>query len=107
MNVVSLFGLCGLSTDFKLWQRAKVCAPRADPCVASLVVKVFRSVVWSGLRVALREFSAWHSDYGVCFVVRSSESSFRVLGLDLFVVLAPIALGTSLKLLRRTQCAFD
>ena len=60
-------------------------------------MKVFRSVVWSGLRVALREFSAWHSDYGVCFVVRSSESSFRVL----------IARGTSLKLLRRTQCAFD
>ena len=44
----------------------------------------------------------------VCvFVVCSSERSFRVLGLDLFVVLAPIALGTSLKLLRRTQCAFD
>ena len=42
MNVVSLLGLCGLSTDFKLWQRAKVCAPRADPCVASLVAKVLR-----------------------------------------------------------------
>ena len=33
--------------------------------------------------------------------------SVRVLGLDLFVVLAPTARGTSLKLLRRTQCAFD
>ena len=42
MNVVILLGLCGLSTDFKLWQRAKECAPRADPCVASLVAKVFR-----------------------------------------------------------------
>ena len=42
MNTVSLLGLCGLSTGFKLWQRAKVCAPRADPCDASLVAKVFR-----------------------------------------------------------------
>ena len=42
MNVVSLLGLCGLSTDFKLRQLAKVCAPRADPCDASLVAKVFR-----------------------------------------------------------------
>ena len=42
MNVVSLLGLCGLSTDIKYVQRAKVCAPRTDPCVARLVGKVFR-----------------------------------------------------------------
>ena len=51
---------------------------------------------------------AWRSDTTVCVSRCVHQNvSIRVLGLDLFVVLAPITRAISLKLLRPSQCAFD